>query len=200
MTLDPFLSPVGMRCLPPCSGCDKPSPGPSAWAVILRCRARQQNLAGWLVSLHNPPCMAAPCCPPFAQGGSGGRTAKLRCRARQVRCRKAKTAPLCKGSCRRTPTEGLTASRRTQAVLPHPTIENQLNHSPGFTIPPDMAAAPRRHKGGFSLPRWTQPAFFCTLPGLHNSPFRQSRSTGARNPYSRGEYGGGDTPPGALRL
>ena len=37
-------------------------------------------------------------------------------------------------------------------MLPHPTIENQLNHSPGFAIPPDMAAAPRRHKGGFSLP------------------------------------------------
>ena len=32
-----------MRCLPGCSGCDKPSPGPSAWAVILRCRAGQQN-------------------------------------------------------------------------------------------------------------------------------------------------------------
>ena len=43
---------------------------------------------------------------------------------------------MCKGSCRRTPTEGLTASRRTQAVLPHPTIENQLNHSLGFAIPP----------------------------------------------------------------
>ncbi len=28
-----------MRCNPRCSGCDKPSPGPSAWAVILRSRA-----------------------------------------------------------------------------------------------------------------------------------------------------------------
>ena len=82
--------------------------------------------------------------------------------------RPATGPPLCKGSCRRTPTEGLTASRRTQAVLPvpcrdgqavlpHPTIENQLNHSLGFAIPPDMAAAPRRHKGGFSLPGRIQP-------------------------------------------
>ena len=55
---------------------------------------------------------------------------------RLVVCQTAKKAPLCKGSCRRTPTEGLTASRRTQAVLPHPTIENQLNHSLGFAIPP----------------------------------------------------------------
>ena len=76
---------------------------------------------------------------------------------RLVVCQTAKRAPLCKGSCRRTPTEGLTASRRTQAVLPHPTIENQLNHSLGFAIPPDMAAAPRRHKGGFSLPGRIQP-------------------------------------------
>ena len=28
-----------MRCWLSCSGCDKPSPGPSAWAVILRSRA-----------------------------------------------------------------------------------------------------------------------------------------------------------------
>ena len=70
--------------------------------------------------------------------------------------RPATGPPLCKGSCRRTPTEGLTASHRTQAVLPHPTIENQLNHSPGFAIPPDMAAAPRRHKGGL---------FFGPVPG-----------------------------------
>ncbi len=28
-----------MRCQASCSGCDKPSPGPSAWAVILRSRA-----------------------------------------------------------------------------------------------------------------------------------------------------------------
>ena len=101
-------------------------------------------------------------------------TAILRCRAGQARCRKAKTAPLCKGSCRRTPTEGLTASRRTQAVLPHPTIENQLNHSPGFAIPPAWRchAVPPLHKGGFSLP--------CGIgPGLHPGFFRQSRSTRA---------------------
>ncbi len=34
----PFLSPVGMRCLPYCSGCDKPSPGKSLGAVLAECR------------------------------------------------------------------------------------------------------------------------------------------------------------------
>ena len=34
---------------------------------------------------YNPPCMAAPCCPPFAQGGLRSASAvKLRCRTRQV--------------------------------------------------------------------------------------------------------------------
>ena len=121
----------------------------------------------------------------------------LRSRARQARCRKAKTAPLCKGSCRRTPTEGLTASRRTQAVLPHPTIENQLNHSPGFTIPPAWLrhAVPPLHKGG---PVSGRPYYLYL--GAHNGPFlwhwartasrplpvlaRQHRSTGANNAYS----------------
>ena len=120
------------------------------------------------------------------------------CRAGQARCRKAKTAPLCKGSCRRTPTEGLTASRRTQAVLPHPTIENQLNHSPGFAIPPAWRchAVPPLHKGGFSLPCGTG-------PGLHPGPFRRSRNTWARSPYSRGEFdrpGTGPTPAAAKAL
>ena len=35
----------------------------------LRCRAEFQNLANWCTKFHNPPCMALPCCPPFAQGG-----------------------------------------------------------------------------------------------------------------------------------
>ena len=37
--------------------------------AILRCRAELQNLANWCTKFHNPPCMALPCCPPFAQGG-----------------------------------------------------------------------------------------------------------------------------------
>ena len=39
--------------------------------------------------------------------------------------RPATGPPLCKGSCRRTPTEGLAASRRTQAVLPVPCRDGQ---------------------------------------------------------------------------
>ncbi len=57
MTLHPFLSPVGMRC------------GSRVGTAILRCRAELQNLANWCTKFHNPPCMALPCCPPFAQGG-----------------------------------------------------------------------------------------------------------------------------------
>ena len=80
----------------------------------------------------------------------------------------AKTAPLCKGSCRRRPTEGLTASCRTHTALPRPAIENQLNHSPGSTIPPAWQghAVPPLHKGGFSLPwpvvlTWAKTAPLC---------------------------------------
>ena len=35
--LGPFLSPVGMRPVPHCSGCDKPSPGRSRFAVLAEC-------------------------------------------------------------------------------------------------------------------------------------------------------------------
>ena len=124
----------------------------------------------------------------------------------------AKTAPLCKGSCRRTPTEGLTAihrtqavlpvpSRRTQAVLPHPTIENQLNHSPGFTIPPAWLrhAVPPLHKGGcgvppaqclgchIALPRWAiEPrpvvCWASLSPGKHNRPFPRHWARTASRP------------------
>ena len=38
VTLDPFLSPVGMRPGPHCSGCDKPSPGRSRFAVLAEWR------------------------------------------------------------------------------------------------------------------------------------------------------------------
>ncbi len=65
--------------------------------------------------LHKGGCGVPPlayCAP--ALGKQRDAAPILRSRARQARCRKAKTAPLCKGSCRRTPTEGLTASRRTR--------------------------------------------------------------------------------------
>ena len=40
---------------------------------------------GGLTQFYNPPCMAAPCCPPFAQGGLRSASAViLRCRTRQV--------------------------------------------------------------------------------------------------------------------
>ena len=73
----PKLAEGFMRCQARCSGCDKPSPGrgrgailaqcqPSAWAVILRCRAESQNLANWCTKFRNPPlhgsAMLSPLC------------------------------------------------------------------------------------------------------------------------------------------
>ena len=46
MTLDLFLSPVGMRPVPHCSGCDKPSPGKSLGAILAEFRRK-----GWLYLL-----------------------------------------------------------------------------------------------------------------------------------------------------
>ena len=37
-------------------------------APILRSHAGQQNQVESFTEFYNPPCMAAPCCPPFAQG------------------------------------------------------------------------------------------------------------------------------------
>ena len=42
---------------------------PSAWAGKRCFRTRSQHPAESFARLHNPPCMALPCCPPFAQGG-----------------------------------------------------------------------------------------------------------------------------------
>ena len=38
-------------------------------APMLCSRTRSCSLANWCAGLHNPPGMALPCCPPFAQGG-----------------------------------------------------------------------------------------------------------------------------------
>ena len=40
--LGPFLSPVGMRPVPHCSGCDKPSPGRSRFAVLAEWRRKDR--------------------------------------------------------------------------------------------------------------------------------------------------------------
>ncbi len=42
--------------------------------------------------------------------------------------------------------------------------------------------------------------WFCTGPGLDQSPCRRSRSTEGRKPYGRGEYGRGSPPPATRRL
>ena len=59
-----------------------------------------------------------------------------------------------------------------------------------FTIPPDMAAAPRRHKGGFSLPRCTQPAFSVAL-GTGGGPAWGAKKVGEKLSFSpRGPVAG----------
>ena len=51
--------------------------------AVLPHRATERRLVG-IARLHNPPCMALPCCPPFAQGGLRSASAPiLRCRAGQ---------------------------------------------------------------------------------------------------------------------
>ena len=51
--------------------------------AVLPHRATERRLVG-IARLHNPPCMALPCCPPFAQGGlRSAATPILRCRAGQ---------------------------------------------------------------------------------------------------------------------
>ena len=61
-------------------------------AAPKRCsRTRSQHPAESFAWLHNPPCMALPCCPPFAQGGLQRDAAPIsRCRAGPVVYRKAK--------------------------------------------------------------------------------------------------------------
>ena len=85
--------------------------------------------------------------------------------------RAAKKAPLCKGSCRRTPTEGLTASLRSQAVLPVPCRDGQ-------------AVLPVRCPDGHTaLPhRATEPGpVVSARQGLHTGPYRcWLASTGAQ--------------------
>ena len=123
--------------------------------------------------------------------------------------RPATGPPLCKGSCRRTPTEGLTASRRTQAVLPvrcpdsqavlpHPATELRPKPKkppgweafcsvPGAIPPAAQAATPLCTRGAQCLGSHTLFAarhttgLFCGIGlRLHPSPFRGwLASTGA---------------------
>ena len=46
--------------------------GPSAWAVILRCRAGKQNLAGCFLGSKESMGPASRCSPPCAKGGQHG--------------------------------------------------------------------------------------------------------------------------------
>ena len=52
----------------------RPSTGasrwPSAWAGKRCCRTRSQHPAESFARLHNPPCMALPCCPPLCTRGA----------------------------------------------------------------------------------------------------------------------------------
>ena len=140
--------------------------------------------------------MALPCCPPFAQGGlrsaSGPVAGQPYCapalgnRAKAGCVHLAKTAPLCKGSCRRTPTEGLRAPGHQIPHLAASIIQAvECRQSPLAWL---CHAVPPLHKGGCgvppvrwpdghtALPRWAiEPrpvvCWASLSPGKRNRPF-----------------------------
>ena len=77
--------------------------------------------------------------------GPSAWAAILRSRAGPARCRKAKKAPLCKGSCRRTPTEGLPACLADDAHTRH----TRSIEAPGASPPASS---------GFNQPKFCCPA------------------------------------------
>ena len=125
---------------------------------------------------------------------------------------------MCKGSCRRTPTEGLAECLRWHTVLPHRTTERRLVADPATittpgiryqqygcvpSIPPAWPchAVPPLHKGGcgepplakLSLPRRTQPALLhTTLMAVlwHSAPIgpRLGREKGRGSPVAGRPY------------
>ena len=77
---------------------------------------------------------------------------------------------------------------------PAPDHSTQLNHLPGFAIPPAWRchAVPPLHKGGFSLPcgtgplpRWASPVpglSYSLCPGKHNEPRQRQYGRGGSSP------------------
>ena len=194
-----------MRCLPFCSGCDKPSPGrdPGAIPGQFYSPARQRNLGAEALRRDGSPQ------PPLCKGGTAwqshaggivkpGNSNRLsfNCLARQRRGGPAAIPLFAFAGCIRLGKESTTA----QALGPSGHRTGSTGCQRRYSANPSVGVRRQLplHKGAVFAAQHTTGSSATVCQDCKAAPTGEAGAPGPSNAYSRGEYGSGGSPPWRL--